>query len=62
MHIILLLIFLPMLFAAVWMIAIQLPFGLMMEGAADGNPGAVVAGIIVFLVVWGGGFALLARG
>ncbi|WP_333825039.1 hypothetical protein [Pinisolibacter sp.] len=61
MHFIVLLIFVPMLLAAVWSLAVQLPFGLIAEGAANGNSGAVMAGIIVFVVIWGGGFALLTH-
>lgn len=61
MHIIFFLVFVPMLLAAVWGLAFQLPFGLMIEGATDGNPGAVIAGIIIFVVIWGGGFVLLAH-
>lgn len=61
MHIVFLLIFVPMLLAGMWMIAIQLPFGLISEGTTNGSAGSIVAGIIVFVVIRGGGFALLAH-
>lgn len=61
MHIIFLLIFVPMLLTGMWMIAIQLPFGLIGERAANGSAGTIVAGIIVLVVIWDGGFALIAH-
>lgn len=61
MHIIFLLVFAPLLIAAVWMITVQLPFGLIAEGATEGNGAAVLAGLVLAVVIWGGLFQLLSR-
>lgn len=61
MHIIILLIFIPLLLAAVWGIAVQLPFNLIAEGMAGESPGLVLTGIIVFITIWGGAYAILAH-
>lgn len=53
MHLIVLIVFVPLLAGAVFSVTVMLPFSLVMEGIANNMPGPVVAGILVFVVIWG---------
>jgi hypothetical protein len=61
MHIVVMLVCVPTLALLFLVFAVWLPVQLMAEGAASGTPGAVVAGILLFVLIWGGIFAAFSH-
>ena len=51
----------PMLVVLFLAVTVGLPAQLVMEGLANGMPGAVFAGVILLVVIWGGIFAAFGR-
>jgi hypothetical protein len=61
MHLIVMFVFVPVLVVMFFAVTVMLPANLVIEGLANGMPGAVVAGILLFLVIWSGIFAVFAH-
>lgn len=62
MHLIIMVIFGIPLVVMFFALTIWAPAQLIMEGIANGNAGAILAGLTWLIVVWGGLFAVFGHG